>query len=191
MPSRWTEDEVQFLRFNASTLSALEIAGQLGKTHRSVTQKATYEGLRCVLRSKDGVKKGWSKAEVSELVSLAESYTMSAAAKRLGRTRASVAQMAMLHKISFHDRRMTNQQVADILGVHRETVRRLRDTLGLKFRQNCNTNEAATRTRGATGNDIAAIAQHILDNPDHSSKANLRVTARHLRSVVEEWKGYE
>jgi len=70
-------------------------------------------------------------------------------------------------------------------------VRRIRDVLGLKFRQNANTTSNLTRTRGATGDDIAAIAKYILTNEACHSQANLRVTAKHLRAVIVEWEGYE
>ena len=80
MPARWTKGEVQFLHDNHTTMTALEIAEKLEKSHRSVTQKATYEGVLCVLRSKDGVKKGWTKAELNELMVLAEQHSIAVAA---------------------------------------------------------------------------------------------------------------
>ena len=188
MPSRWTKGEAQYLRENAPKMTAAEIAKAIDKSHRAVTQKATYEGIRCVHNGVDG-RRGWTKKEILELATLAEKHTIDTAAQKLKRSRASVAQAAAKHKVSFHKRRLTLQQAANVLNVHRETVRRIRDHLGLSFRQNVNTASTPTRTRGATGDDIAAIAQHLLSNP--CSSANLRVTAKHLRSVIAEWEGYE
>jgi len=190
MPAPWKKEETEFLRENHSTMTSAEIAQHLGKTHRAVTQKATYEGVRCLLRSTDG-KKGWTKSEILELGVLAETYSMATAAAKMGRTKSSIAQVAMHHKISFHKRRMTNQQVADIIGVHRETVRRIRDKLGLQFRRNIFTTDAQSRTRGATGSDIVAIVRHILNNPAGLPQNNLKVTAKHLRQVIKDWEGYE
>ena len=187
---RWTEEEVTFMRENAKTMTCSEVAQHLGRTPRSTVQKACLLSIKFKLLGTDG-RQGWTKEELQELEMLAERYTMLSAAKTLGRSKSSVAQAAMVHKISFFKRRITNQQVADFIGVHRETVRRIRDKLGLQFRHNVVLTNRKTRTRGATGDDIAAIARHILNNPNPTSQSNLRVSAKHLRKVIADWEGYE
>ncbi|NBW42158.1 hypothetical protein EBR25_14390, partial [bacterium] len=85
--------------------------------------------------------------------------------------------------ISFKRNRLRDEDVAEILGVHPQTVRRRKKKLGMSFR-------TQKETRGPTGDEIAALARDILDNPPMIKDLE-NTNTKKLRSVIEEYEGWE
>lgn len=189
---RWTRDEIEYLKTAALSLPSTEIAHNLGRGIQGVRHQARKHGIVFHVEQKaDGeLRKRWTKAEEFKLEGLAASGGAARAARLLGRTPGAVKRKASKMGVSFRDRKMTIQEVADILQVGFSTVTRRRDKLKLQFRTtNQNKTYARGQMRGATGDDICALAKDILANPPMGKEP--KCSATHLTKVIEEYRGWE
>ena len=185
----WSEEDLKILKESAATMTQAEVAEKLGRTLRSVIHACHRHGIKYRLRKyKDGsLRRYWTRAEITALQGYAETLTMRRAAARLGRSYSSIKKKADELGISFKHQRLQLTDVAEILRVSPRVVYRRREKLGLTFRKNVS--QTRSETRGAKGSDIVAIARNLLADPPMRGMEN--TSAKHLRSVIEEYEGWE
>jgi len=186
---KWSDEELRRLREMAEAdCSPREVAEALDREIKAIHNKAQRIGVRFKVKEQpDGNKfRFWTKAEETMLWGLAEKCSIEQAARRLHRPYDSVQVKASRLGISFRERRMTLAELAKLLGVSLPTIRHRRDKLGLRFRTDKTTGPQVMR--GPTGDEIAAIARDILENPP---MGNLGTTPQRLREVIQEYEGWE
>jgi hypothetical protein len=192
----WTEDEIDYIRESAPTLSSAEIAQNLKRSRQMVQVKARERGIKFfVRRNSNGIVgntgRRWSQEEITRLWGLSERHTIrEAAAKMPGRSYQSVANKVDELRISFKTNRLQLKDVAEIFGVNPATIARRRNNLGLNFRTGAKNKRSVGRrtSKGPTGADILALARDFLANPPGH---NMTLTAKRLREIIVEYEGWE
>ena len=82
----WEEEELEFLKENLRTMSMSEIGEKLGRSYRSILNKARREGLTRTFY--------WSQEDINFLEDHVGSYSFTYIAEKLGRTVVAVENMA-------------------------------------------------------------------------------------------------
>lgn len=181
----WTESEIESLRSLSKEKTLKEAAKELGRTMSAVVNCAQKHDISFRKKKKKPIyaRRRWTQSEITMLMGYAEDKTIEQASHLLKRSKASVKGKIDELKISFKHNRLQVKDVAEILGVSSDTVRRRRAKLGLTFR-------TYKDSRGPTGDEIVALANDILQNPSMIRELE-NTSVRKLKMVIEEYRGWE
>ena len=130
---KWTKEEIEFLKKNASKMTLYELGEKLGRSRESVRWKARELGLK--VKSEQPLWEPWEKEFLKKR---AHKYTVNELAEILGRTKSSVRSMLNVMGLEYKhivERRrkggeveVTDELIDDIIH-HRLPVREIKEKL--------------------------------------------------------------
>lgn len=174
----WSEDEVALLKKLAKKMTPQQAAEKLDRPYTSVKQKARALKIKFAKRNAGGRHAGkvfdtWSKHEVRKLRELVKTHSLRQIGEILGRSRESIYVKCDNLKIKVRDHRLSNVQLAEMLGISIGALDYYKRKLNMDF-------STMENPRPPTDEEIGKIAHAILTN--HNSQQIVPVT--HLREMV-------
>ena len=185
MGFKWSEEEVNFLRANAGTMTSHEIGKHLNRSHSGVSRHASKLDIQILHRycgsslgANPGVKlvRVWTKSDVNNLYSFSSYMRVEDIAKRLDRSMASINFKMRSLKIRYFQGKYTMCELARMFGMSNQGIGYRRDKLGLTFR-------TRKQPRGPTNHEIVMIARDILDNPGQRS----HMSSKTIKDIIKEF----